>query len=129
MTFLTALLLFKITVTLVFVVLPFAAFDPERILLWTGIEATVPLARIYAVAICALLVGYGLALLRHLRGAFPADMLWVGLVSNAGATAVLAGQGTGLMRWLGMGAFGAIALGLAAVLAVPKLAQWRGASW
>lgn len=125
MTVLTLLLSIKIAITLVFVVLPFGFFDAERIAAWTGLESSVPLARIYTMAIVALLVGYALALRAHLAGEFPRDMLVVGLVSNGGAAAALAVWARGVMRPLGVATFGAIACGLAVVLVLPSVAEVR----
>ena len=92
MNFLAAVLIFKITISIVFLVLPLLFAPAVRLAPVFGIGETGGLAifRLYGVAITALLVGYGYGLASALSGDFPSGPVMMGIVSNTGAAAILA---------------------------------------
>ncbi|WP_162627760.1 hypothetical protein [Erythrobacter sp. KY5] len=92
MTYLDAILLIKIAGTGLFVGLPMLLLPAPlliRLLRIEGAEAAMPLIRLYGWAVIALLVGYCFGLSWISRDVFPTGVVTMGLVSNAGATAIL----------------------------------------
>ena len=120
MTYLTLLLLIKISVTFIFVVLPFLFSSKERIEKLIFIQANSPLfIRLYGVAILSLLVGYGSAIPLAQSGVFPWGILLMGLVSNSGASSLMFILGSGKQSRVFAIFFGAIALLLVLAMAFP----------
>lgn len=118
MTLLTLLLCFKIIVTLVIVSGPFLLLPKARLETLTQSQMQTPaLFRLYGVASLALLFGYGTGLWMGLQGTYPSGIITMGLVSNGGAAAILAGTGK-RQRPLAI-LFGLIALGLAGTALFP----------
>jgi len=92
MTYLDLILLAKIAGTALFVGLPFLLLPTKKLvtlLKIEGSEAAVPLIRLYGWAVIALLVGYSFGFSWVTRDVFPIGVVTMGLVSNAGATALL----------------------------------------
>ncbi|MEM7243224.1 MAG: hypothetical protein AAF429_13655 [Pseudomonadota bacterium] len=119
MSFCALLLLVKMVITFVLIALPLI-FAPHAILekLWRQ-PAPELLFRLYGIALMALIVGYGLAYVAHNRGD---DVSWVfpiAIVSNGGAALAIAWLTRGMVRALGGGFFGIMALGFAAAWAWP----------
>lgn len=128
MTWLGVLLLFKITSTALGVVGPLLLSPRARLAARLSIPAEASgLARLYGVALLALLVGYGSGLVDAWRGVFPAGVVWMGLVSNAGATVALLATGWAQRHQALTVLFGAIALAMAWAVAFPDRAM--GAPW
>jgi len=116
MTFLAWVFVVKIAGSIVGLVIPFLLFSEARLSQLAGVAVSRPMARLYGMAIVALLIGYGFGLAEHVRGGVPTGSVWMGLVSNGGGAAIAAIHLHGLPRLLGAGFFGGIALCLAAVL-------------
>ncbi|MCI5043638.1 MAG: hypothetical protein MRY72_02980 [Aquisalinus sp.] len=113
MTPLSILLTIKIFGTLVPIALPFLLFPKHLIEKLSNFEASdIALYRFYGVAILALLVGYAGGLFQLQEGVFPAGVVAMGLVSNAGI--VMAITLTGRLSKMPVSAifFGSIAIGL-----------------
>ncbi len=90
MTYLSVVLLFKITITLATIVLPFMVFPKEKLNKLTQVQAaSVTLFRLYGVAVLAILVAYAGGIYQLSLGELPITVLLMGLVSNAGAVLVL----------------------------------------
>lgn len=92
MTYLDLILLAKIAGTALFVGLPFLLIPAPRLiglLQIEGAEPALPLIRLYGWAVVALLVGYSFGFSWNTGAVFPTGVVTMGLVSNAGATALL----------------------------------------
>ncbi len=90
MTWLSLLLIVKITVTLFTVAIPFLFFPKTMLEGITNIQAkSVAFFRLYGVAIAALLVGYTFGIDSAESGIFPWGVIWMGTISNGGAALVL----------------------------------------
>lgn len=92
MTYLDLILLAKIAGTALFVGLPFLLLPSAKLfelLKIEGAEAALPLIRLYGWAVIALLVGYSFGLSQVNGDVFPVGVVTMGLVSNAGAAALL----------------------------------------
>lgn len=92
MTYLDLILLAKIAGTALFVGLPFLLVPAPRLITLLqidGAEAAMPLIRLYGWAVIALLVGYSFGFSWIVGDVFPIGVVTMGLVSNAGATALL----------------------------------------
>ena len=123
MSLLGLLLIAKIAVTFVAVAVPFLVLSRDRIARLSGYEgAPIVLIRLYAVAVLALLVGYGGGLRDTLAGTMPWAVIVMGIVSNAGAATVLVAYGEGGRRPLLTAFFSAVALGLLAAAMMPERA-------
>lgn len=129
MSWLTLLLATKISVTALFVALPFL-FGPSAMLeTTTGVGARSTLFfRLYGVAIAALLVGYGFGIPAAENHQFPWGVAVMGLVSNSGAAYLLlrAAKSRSTGFWLGT-FFGLVAVALALAMGVPDYAL--GKAW
>lgn len=93
MTYLDLILMAKIAGTALFVGLPFLLVPAPRLiglLKIEGAEPAMPLIRLYGWAVFALLVGYSFGFSWITKGTFPVGVVTMGLVSNAGATVLLA---------------------------------------
>lgn len=121
MTRLTALLLFKIAISMVTIVIPFLMLPHDMIAQVMGTEGATPsLYRLYGMAVLALLVGYASAIPQAQRGELPTGIVLMGLVSNTGGAAIpliLGAEGAALYLSL---VFGAIAVLLAITLISPQ---------
>ena len=126
MTWLSLLLAVKIVVTATTVVVPFLVLSPARLAALTDAAPSAPgLYRLYGVALLALLVAYGSGIAASEVGVFPHGVVLMGIVSNAGATAVVLAFGArGLSRTLAV-FFGTVAALLLLFLLVPSLAAAR----
>ncbi len=123
MSWLTLLLCFKIIFTLATCAAPLLLLPGPRLarLYRVGADA-VPLARLYGVALLALLVGYASGIGPAEAGSFPGGVVAMGIASNAGATAVLLATGAWRRARALTLAFGGIAVALAASCAAPGAA-------
>lgn len=93
MTYLDLILIAKIVGTAAFVGLPFLLFPSPRLiglLRIEGAESAMPLVRLYGWAVLALLVGYSFGFSWITKDTFPTGVVTMGLVSNGGATLLLA---------------------------------------
>ncbi len=126
MTFLGLLLAFKIIVTLVLASAPMLLLPAPRLmqLFQLGADA-VPLARLYGVAITALLVGYASGFAPAAAGVFPWGAVAMGIVSNTGATITLLVTGAWRRSVASPILFGLIAVALIAAALFPALALTR----
>jgi len=126
MTYLDLVLLAKIVGTAMFVGLPFLLLPAPRLiglLQIEGAEPAIPLIRLYGWAVIALLVGYSFGFSWIANGDFPVAVVTMGLVSNAGGTALLVLTGA-WRKALPMTLFlGAIALSLAFAIFNPGAAM------
>lgn len=75
--------------------------------------ADLALARLYGMALIALLVGYAWGLMEVGQGRYPDGVVLVGLVSNGGAVLVMLWTGYARRSPAALVFFGAIAVGLA----------------
>lgn len=124
MTWLGVLLMFKIATTALIVVAPLLLLPPARLAARLAVPAAASgLARLYGVALLALLVGYGGGLVQTWQGVFPEGVVWMGLVSNGGATIALLATGWAHRHPALTALFGAIALGLAGAALFPDHAM------
>ena len=91
MTGLRRVLLAKIIITILAWALPLLVL-PASALVSLGFPMPEPAVflRLLGTAYCALVVGYMLGLIRVRRNEYPLETVWVGIVSNGGATLVLA---------------------------------------
>ncbi|MEL7099342.1 MAG: hypothetical protein AAGM84_10985 [Pseudomonadota bacterium] len=119
MTGLAIILMVKVAVSTLTLVVPFLALPADMLSTLMGAEVSAPMARLYGVAIAALLVGYGFGLRQHWHGDWPVGVIWMGVVSNGGGALIAASLLDGLPRLMGAGFFGSIALGLIACLLWP----------
>lgn len=91
MSLLQILLISKIAVTVIAVIAPLLLFDRDKRARQYGLAPGSPLIfNLYAMALTALLVNYGFGLIQTYQGVFPASVVWVGIISNLGASFVLA---------------------------------------
>ena len=88
---LSRVLAFKIAVTTLFWCVPLLFF-PTPLLLWLGFPVPEPqiFLRLLGMAYSALVLGYCFGLRSTLQGVYPSSIVWVGLLSNGGAFAILA---------------------------------------
>lgn len=88
---LSKVLVFKIAFTITMASMPLLLF-PASLLQWLGFAVPEPriFLRLLGMAYAALVVGYGFGLRDSLRGVHPSAVIWVGIVSNGGATLMLA---------------------------------------
>lgn len=128
MTWLTLLLVFKIAFTIFTAVGPMLLMTGERAagLFGVGIDA-VPLIRLYGMALLALAVGYAGGISSSEQGQFPYGVVFMGIVSNAGASALLVTTGAWRKAPLAVPAYGSIALGLIAAWWAPT--TFLGRAW
>lgn len=126
MTFLGLLLAFKIIVTLVLASAPMLLLPAPRLmqLFQLGADA-VPLARLYGVAITALLVGYASGFAPAAAGVFPWGVVFMGIVSNTGATITLLVTGAWRRSVASPILFGLIAAALIVAALFPAVALTR----
>ncbi len=91
MTGLRRVLLAKIAITILAWALPLLAL-PVSVLVGLGFPTPEPAVflRLLGIAYSALVVGYVLGLNKAGKNEFPLETVWVGIVSNGGATLVLA---------------------------------------
>lgn len=124
--FLSLVIAFKISVSLVLLVFPFLLASQERLERLTGTTAASPLFfRLYGVAISALLVGYAFAFPTLQAGQFPWSVAIMGAISNGGGSyLVLKGRTSRASRVQGY-LFGGIFLALMVSMVLPDLATRR----
>jgi len=114
----------KIVITILAWALPLLFF-PRGLLVNLGFPAPEPeiFLRLLGIAYMALVVGYALGFRKTLRNEYPLVAVWVGIVSNGGATIVLVigavtriwshwGPLAQLYMWLSLASSATIALGL-----------------
>lgn len=90
MSYLSLLLVIKISATALLVAMPFLFAPLAKLEATTGVSAkSAFFFRLYGVAIAALLVGYGFGIPVAESGQFPWGVVSMGLVSNAGASFLL----------------------------------------
>lgn len=90
MTILDLILAVKIIGTGLLVALPLMFLPAQRLAGMLNVTDTaIPMARLYGVAVLALLVGYSFGFSPIAGERFPLGIVSMGLVSNAGATATL----------------------------------------
>jgi hypothetical protein len=124
MTWLAVLFAFKIAVTALVVVGPLLLLPRPALCARLEIPGDAAgLARLYGVALLALLVGYAGGLHASLHGTYPAGVVAMGIVSNAGATLALIATGMA-RRHAGLTAiFAFIAVALVAAALFPATAM------
>ncbi len=123
MTFLTLLLSIKIVVTFIVVVFPFLFLPRERVGKMISIELNNSLfIRLYGVAILALLVGYASSIPQSQLGEFPWGVIFMGLVSNAGASVLMLCLGGGIQSKVMGVFFGVVAVLLVIAMGFPDAA-------
>jgi hypothetical protein len=118
---LALLLIIKISVTALLVALPFLFAPLVRLEATTRVSTkNTLLFRLYGVAIAALLVGYGLGIPAAESGQFPWGVVFMGLVSNAGASFLLlrVSKQSSSSFWLGI-FFALVAAALAISMGAP----------
>lgn len=95
----------KIVITVLIWALPLLLF-PKDLLVCLGFPAAEPeiFLRLLGMAYAALVVSYVLGFSRARRNDYPVEAVWVGIVSNGGATVVLA-IGAFMGTWFHWGAF------------------------
>lgn len=94
MSFLSALLIFKIAGSILLICVPFLTFSQQKLERLTRIQAETPLLfRLYGLAVISLLVGYSFALYSSLNNEFPMHGVIMGLVSNGGGSILLIANG------------------------------------
>ena len=121
---LSILLWVKIIGTLIPVGLPLLVLSKNRIEAISGFQSSdVIIYRLYGMAIIALLVGYYGGYVQVANGVFPIWVIWMGLVSNAGAAAVLILTERAKKAPWEAGFFSLIATGLVVSLLRPELAM------
>ncbi|MDB6061751.1 MAG: hypothetical protein JWM78_1854 [Verrucomicrobiaceae bacterium] len=121
MSWLSLLLIIKIGVTILFVAAPFLLLPKQKLEALTKITAPNSVFfRLYGVAVTALVVGYAFGIPSAEAGVFPHGVVWMGIVSNSGASVLLLtyARGDKQNRALGI-IFGLIALGLIAAMISP----------
>jgi hypothetical protein len=125
-TFLTLLLLFKIAFTTLTASLPLLVAPGTwlQARMKFGADA-LPVARLYGVAVTALLVGYAGGIAPAQAGVFPWSVVLMGIVSNAGATITLFVTGGWRVTVSSPIVYGAIALALIAAGLWPAVALTR----
>ncbi|MEO9895271.1 MAG: hypothetical protein ABJD13_03295 [Paracoccaceae bacterium] len=124
MPFVSILIVLKIVVTLVLVALPFLVLPVERLNKATGVSASsTTFYRLYGVAVLALLIGYAGAFPLLRQGTFPWAVVFMGIVSNTGATFVLIKGGSLACKRGFVMTYGAIALALIFCAAFPQIAM------
>lgn len=126
MTFLALILIFKIAVTALTVSAPLLILPGARLQarLQVGADA-LPVARLYGIAVTALLVGYAAGFAPAQAGAFPWGVVLMGIVSNLGATVGLIITGGWRRAVAAPFIFGGIAAALIAAALQPGLALTR----
>lgn len=123
MTLLSLLLLFKIAVTALLASLPLLLLPGAAIQARLKIGAdALPVARLYGIAVTALLVGYAGGIAPAEAGQFPWGVVLMGIVSNLGATIGLLVTGGWRASVAAPVIFGGIALALIAAALWPGTA-------
>ena len=94
MTFLALLFIAKIVVTLVALIIPFLLFKIETLDRLAGFgQPNLAFYRLYGMAMLALVVAYAGGLFQAVAGVYPAEIVLMGLVSNVGASMIMAVTG------------------------------------
>lgn len=126
MSYLAIILVIKIAVTALGVSVPLLLLPAARVQALFQISAdAMPLARLYGVAVTALLFGYASGFAPAAAGVFPWGVVIMGIVSNAGATATLLITGGWRRSVASPFVFGAIALALIWAALFPAMALTR----
>ncbi len=126
MTYLTLLLAFKIVVTALMVSLPFVFLPAKHLQARFNLGAeALPLARLYGIAVTALLVGYGGGIAPAQAGVFPWGVVAMGIFSNLGATIGLFVTGAWRRSVAAPIIFGGIAVALVFAALLPSVALTR----
>ncbi len=121
--FISLLIIFKISVSLILVCLPFLAMTKARLEQITETAAVSDtFFRLYGIAILALLVGYATAFPLIQVGQFPWGVAIMGVISNGGASFILLRGGSKTAKRVFVPIFGAIFAGLLVSLALPEFA-------
>jgi hypothetical protein len=103
-------------------------FFPAKLLTFIGIPEPINIIflRLLGMAYAALMVGYIFGLIEILRGDYPIEVIWVGIVSNGGAFLLLLIYGflktwrlwglfAQIVMWISIIATGSITFGLVSV--------------
>lgn len=121
--FLSALIFFKIAVTFVLVCLPFLLMTGSRLDQIAGVKAeSNTFYRLYGIAILALLVGYATAFPLLQSGQFPWGVVIMGAISNGGAAFILFLGSSRIAKRVFAPVLAAIFGGLILSLALPDFA-------
>lgn len=125
MTWLSLLLIAKIGLTAVFVAAPLMLLPKAALERSLGVAAPTPkLFRLYGVAVAALLVGYAFGIPAAEAGRFPWGVVCMGVVSNGGASVLLAAYSPRRKQdRVSAAFFGLVALGLIAAIVAPASAM------
>ncbi|WP_417518585.1 hypothetical protein [Minwuia sp.] len=103
----------KIFITVAFLAGPFLLSPQAKLEKRLSISAKSPmLFRLYGVSMLALAVAYASGIWQALQGDFPWGIVWMGIVSNGGAAAVLLLVGPRNVSRAVAAVFGAIAIAL-----------------
>jgi hypothetical protein len=120
MSWLSLLLVTKISVTGLLVAAPFLLLPRSKLEKSTNITTPTSLFfRLYGVAITALLVGYAFGIPAAEGGRFPWGVVCMGTVSNGGAAILLLAYSQNYNNRVLAAFFGLIALGLIAAMVLP----------
>ena len=123
MAWLTWLVLFKITVSVFVLVIPFLFFSKEKLEQIMHIKTDSKLLfRLYGVAIVALLVAYASAIPMAEITIFPWWIVFMGVVSNCGASVCMWLASDGSPNYKLIGLFGGIGIGFILSAMNPALA-------
>lgn len=126
MTWLSLLLIFKIAFTAIAAALPLLFLPAKKVAATLGVaESAAPLARLYGMALIALLVGYASGVPVAEEARMPWGVVAMGIVSNTGATSLLLTTGMAKRSPFSAPVFGAIAVLLAAATFAPTVALSR----
>ncbi len=124
MSWLSLLLIMKISVTGLLVAAPFMLLPRVMLEKSTNISTPTPLFfRLYGVAITALLIGYSFGIRAAEAGHFPWGVVCMGVVSNGGAAILLLAYSRGnKVNQMLLVFFGLVALALVSAMFLPASA-------
>lgn len=121
--FLSALIFFKIAATFFLVCLPFLLMTGSRLDQIAGVKAkSNTLYRLYGIAVLALLFGYATAFPLLQAGQFPGGVVIMGAISNGGAAFILFIGSSRVAKRVFAPVLAAIFSGLILSLALPDFA-------
>ena len=124
MTFLSLLLAFKISVSVMLLCIPLL-FLGKRILdnIFDLEDSSIVFYRLYGVAILALVAAYVGGFVAATAGRFPNEIVYMGVVSNLGSFTVMAVTGYIRRRPLTATLFGLIGVGFVVAAFIPDFAM------
>lgn len=123
----SAVLLIKIFITVVFLSGPFLLLPQARLAARLGLSGnTALILRLYGVAMLALAVAYASGVWQAAQGVFPWGIVLVGILSNGGAAVALAVCASRPVKRVAVPVFAVISLAFVACALLPNaaLAPW-----